>query len=361
MVFQTLGRYVGKEFLKLFLLCLAAFILIYLLADFIDRSSQFLKYNPGLRWVVMYFVYKIPLIIFQMVPVAVLLATLLNLTILSVNSEIVAIKAGGISVVRVCVPMIILSSLLSFGSFAINEYVVPYTNMKMEWVYIVKIKHQPWALRFKREDVWYKSSNAIYNVDTYHPDKNRIEGVSVYWLNDQFRLVGRTDAPKVQYKDGEWHFLNGVNRTFKDNILVSEEFFDDKVFPLPEKPDDLKIMEQQSDQMSLKELYDYVKKIQHEGYDATKYLVDLQGKISFPLISIIMSILGIPFAVRTGRSGGVATGIGMAVVIGVGYWILMGLGLSLGRAAILPPIIAAWGVHVVFLVIGTIGLFKVKQ
>ena len=100
--------------------------------------------------------------------------------------------------------------------------------------------------------------------------------------------------------------------------------------------------------MGFRELRAYTAKLKKEGYDTTKYKVDMWGKLSFPLVSLIMALLGIPFAIRHGRSGGVAAGIGMAVIIGVVYWIVLALALAMGHSGALHPIIAAWGSHLLF-------------
>jgi lipopolysaccharide export system permease protein len=84
----------------------------------------------------------------------------------------------------------------------------------------------------------------------------------------------------------------------------------------------------------------------------------MHAKLSFPLVSIIMAILGVPFAIRHGRSGGVAAGIFLAVVIAVIYWIVLAMGLALGHSGALSPILAAWGSHVLF---GSAGVYMLSR
>jgi len=358
---SVLTRYVGREFLKLFFFCLIGLILVYLLFDFIDRAGNFFKSDPQLIHVLLYFFYKIPTIVFQLVPVSVLLSTLLTLAILSRNSEITAMKAGGVSVPRIVTPLVLMALLLSVCAFGINEFVVPVATQKMKYVKKVHIKNQIWREKVHKVNLWYKSPGAIYSIYRYEPELARMEDVQIYRFNDDFTFTERIDAATVQYVNDGWTAYDGIQRSFADNRLSGEEPFTELRLKLPETPADLKIVRPDPDQMGVRDLWAYIGKLRHEGYDVRKYVVDLHGKISFSLISVVMAVLGIPWAIRSGRQGGVAFGIGLAVIIGVIYWIVLGLSLALGRSGALPPVAAAWGPHVVFGIAGLFGVFRVRS
>ena len=136
MSLRTVNRYIAWEFLKMWFLCLWAFYLIYLLVDFIERSSRLFKYGANVGSVIAYFAWKSPEILFQMIPVAVLLGTLITLVILSKNSEITALKAGGVSVVRAVSPILFCAALISLGGFLMNEFIVPIANQKVAYIYL---------------------------------------------------------------------------------------------------------------------------------------------------------------------------------------------------------------------------------
>ena len=358
---SVLTRYVSREFLKLVGLSLGALILVYLLFDFIDRAGNLLRTDPKMIYVALYYLYKVPTIVFQLVPVSVLLACLLSLAILSKNSELTAMKAGGVSVPRIVAPIVALAALIAVAAFAINEFVVPAATQRMKYVQVVYIKGGKWKEDIRRDDLWYKSPGAIYNIGRFNPELGRLENVHVLHFNDTFDLIERTDAATAQWVNGGWTASHGVRRKFANNAITREEPFAEQRLDLPETPADLKVVKRDPEQMSFRELREYVAELRAEGYDVRRYVVDLHGKVSFSLISVIMALLGVPWAIRSGRQGGVAFGIGLAVIIGVVYWIVLGFSLALGRSGALPPVAAAWGPHALFGAFGLIGLLRVRS
>jgi len=358
---SVLFRYVSREFLKLLAICLGALIVVYLVFDFIDRAGNFFRTDPEIQYVLLYFAYKIPTIVFQLVPVSVLLATLLTLALMSRQSEITAMKAGGVSVPTIIAPIVLWSVILACGALAINEFAVPGATTQMKYVHKVHIKKQQWRVKVQDKNFWYKSPGAIYHIRRFQPEVGRLEGLRLFQLADGFLLRERVDADAAHWVDGRWQAVNGTRRVFDRGRLLSEETFAERMIPLPETPEDLLVYRKDPEQMSFRELYAYIGDLKREGFDVRKYRVDLHGKISFALVTVIMAVLGIPWAIRSGRQGGVAFGIGLAVIIGVVYWIVLGFTLALGRSGALPVIVAAWAPHVIFGVVGTIGVFRVRS
>ncbi|MCL4233397.1 MAG: LPS export ABC transporter permease LptG [Deltaproteobacteria bacterium] len=358
---RILDRYIGGAFLKMFATCLGGFVALYILVDFIERSSQIFKSDPAPVAVALYFAYKLPLIVFQMIPVACLLGSLLSLLILARNSELTAIKAGGVPILRASVPIIALAALISTLGFLLNEYVVPAATQKREYIYKVDIKKQVWRAKYRKENVFYRSGSAIYSFGLFVPEQNKISDVRMYRLDDRFRIAERAVAASAQYQNGHWMLVDGYRWMFEGHRLVDTAAFSVLPIELMESPDDLKIYQRDPEEMSWRELRAYVGDLRRQGYDVTNYEVELHGKLAFPLVPIIMAIIGVPFAVRVGRSGGVAAGVGIAIVIGVVYWIVHGLALAVGKSGAIGPIVAAWSAHAVFGIGGLVGLVKVRQ
>ena len=347
-----LSRYVAREFAKLYGLCLGTFVFIYLLADFIEQSNAFFRAHVVGTDVLRYFLYKTPLVVFQVIPPAALLATLLVLTLLSKNSEIVAMKAGGVSLYHVVTPLLAAAALLSAFAFLLNEYVVPTTSERAEFIKRVDIKGKEPVIQHKRRSVWYKMTHEIYQVSLYHTIKREMRDLSVYSFDRDFQLVQRIDAKRAVWTGSAWEFHDGVVRVFEANRFRAATPFEARVIPIEAQPDDLATLVKSSDEMSYRELSDFVEKVEGEGMDITKYRVDLQKKLAFPLVTLIMSLLAVPFALRGGRQGGAALGIVFAVVIGLIYWLVMGAFSALGNSGKLPPPVAAWGSHVIFAAVG---------
>jgi lipopolysaccharide export system permease protein len=137
------------------------------------------------------------------------------------------------------------------------------------------------------------------------------------------------------------------------------EWSKEKVIAIPEQPNNFKVMQKDAEKMGYFELRKYVKKIQSEGFDVTKYLVELQGKIAFPLVTLIMIFIAVPFSVRSERSGGVMQSAGIGIFIGFSYWIVHAFSMSLGRSEVLPVFLAAWGANILFGAAAAVLFYKV--
>jgi lipopolysaccharide export system permease protein len=359
---SIISRYVSREFMKLFALCLSSLILVYLVFDFIDRAGSMFRETPKMIHVILYFVYKIPTIIFQLVPVSTLLAALLLLAIMSRNSEVTAMKAGGVSVARIAAPLLAWACLLAVGAFLINEFIVPGATTKMKYIMTVYIQKHDWRTNMKARNLWYKSPNAFYHIANFRPEVGRLDSVQIYRVDEQFNLTERFDAERAEWIGGRWIGFNGWRRTFRDDgRLATETRIDQLPLPIPETPDELKVYKKDPEQMSFREMRGYIRELRSEGYDVRRYEVDLQSKIGFALVTVIMALLGMPWAVGSGRQGGVAFGIAVAVFIGVVYWIVMGFCQALGRSSTLPVFVAAWGPHMLFGALGVVGILRVRS
>jgi lipopolysaccharide export system permease protein len=112
--------------------------------------------------------------------------------------------------------------------------------------------------------------------------------------------------------------------------------------------EDLRVLDNNADNMSYRKLKDYADNLRSGGYQAYRYLTMMHTKISAPFAAFVMVILGIPFALRSSRSGGIARGIGTSIGIGFAYFVFNAVLLSYGRSGVLPPVVAAWGANFLF-------------
>ena len=158
----------------------------------------------------------------------------------------------------------------------------------------------------------------------------------------------RIDAERAEWKNNQWVFFNLLITTFDQNQVPFLEWSNEKVINIPEKPDDFKIIQKDAEKMGYFELNKYVKKIRSEGYDVSRYLVDLYGKIAYPFVTLILVIIGMSFSVRSERSGGVMQSVGIGIFVGFSYWIVHAFSMSLGRSGMLPAFLAAWASNLLF-------------
>jgi len=360
--YLVLHRYVTREYLKIFFLSLSGLILIYVVVLFFQKVDLFLKHQASFLLIFEYLLYKIPEVIFQWtLPYAVLLSTLLTLGTLSRHSEITAMKAGGVSLYRITIPLFIIAFAISLFSFLGNEYLVPLTNQKTRYLLSVKVRKEQQTSYFKNYKLWYRSDRGIFNIQLLDVENKVMQGMTLYQFDDQFRCVQRIDARQAKWKDGTWILEQGVLREFGEDGAIRSIPFKEWELTLQEGWESFQRIERQAREMSYTELLNYIRKIKVSGYDSTRYVVDLYSKLSFPFLNLIMVLIGIPFALKTGRSGGVALSIGISVMIGFAYGVTFYIFLSFGKSGVLPPLLAAWTPTLLFGLTGIFTLMSIRQ
>lgn len=358
---KILRRYICWEFLKILLLSMSAFIIIYFVVDFFARMDTFLEHKAPPTLVFLYYLYQVPGVGVQILPLGILMATLLGLGILSRNNEITAMKANGISLYRIAFPLLLLGILASGLCFITNELIIPFAKRQSDNIYLTEIRKKPRKTFIRNYKVWYRSRNAIYNFQVFNPEKDTLEGITLFEFNDNFKLQRRIDAKRALWKDDAWHFYGVTIRDFHERGTIRTTRFEEKVIPIPETPDVFKEERKDTEEMGYYDLRRYIRKIEMGGYDATRYIVDLYAKLSYPFACVIMVFIGIPFSLKTARSGGVALSFVMSVIIGFLYWITLNLSLSLGHSGSFPPQLSAFAPHALFGLAGIYALISIRQ
>jgi lipopolysaccharide export system permease protein len=358
---STLDRYISREFIKLFFLIIVSLVGLYLVVDFFERIRMFLSNHATFLQIFSYFTFQIPMSVSLMLPVSVLLASLLTFGILSKNSEIIAMKANGVSLYRSSFPIIIIALILCFLAFFLNEFVTPYANQKAKHIKLVEVQKREKLGFFKQNQIWFRSKDGIYNFNIFDPKTATLKGIKINYLNREMSLIKRIDAKRAQWKDGTWIFYDVLITRFSPGKLPAIERAKSQIIDLPEKPSDFTIVQKDTEEMGYFELRKYIKNIQSEGYDAVQYMAVMHGKIAFSLVSIILAVIGVSFSLRKSeRSGGISQSIAVGIIIGFSYWIVYAFSLSLGRSGTVPPLLSAWATNILFGT-GAVYLFlKVK-
>ncbi|MBM4350503.1 MAG: LPS export ABC transporter permease LptG [Deltaproteobacteria bacterium] len=360
--YWVLHRYVIREYLKVFLLSLSGLILIYIVVLFFQKVDTFIKYQAPFLLIFEYLLYKTPEVIFQWtLPYAVLLSILLTLGTLSRHSEITAMKAGGVSLYRITIPLFIIALIISFFSFLGNEYLVPLTNQQTRHLLSVKVRKEQQTSFFKNYKIWYYGDRGIFNIQLLDAKEKILKGITLYQFDDQFHCTRRIDAREARWIDGKWKLFQGAIREFKSEETIKTIPFAEQEFDFQEDWESFQRIERKAGEMSYTELRNYIQRIQVSGYDTTRYLTDLYAKLSYPFLNLIMVLIGIPFALKTGRSGGVALSIGISVMIGFAYGVIFYVFLSFGKSGVLPPFLAAWAPTLLFGLAGIFTLTSIRQ
>jgi len=360
---RILSRYIAREFLKFLFLWVASFFLIFFVVELLERINVIIVNQAPVYLVLEYFLYTFPLFVSQVLPFATLLAALITLGVLARNNEIVAMKAHGVSTYRIMVPLLVLAASVTAFIFLCNETIVPYAARKAHYIWSVKVKKEEERAFFELNKIWYRGEDVIYNIRLLEPKHNLLKGVTIYYFDDLFNLRQRVDAHEARWNGDGWTFYQVAVRSFLPGGEVSTETYEQRDIPLPERPEDFKKGMKDPEEMTYRELKGYVEKLRSEGYDPTRYVVDLHKKVAFPFLTLIMVLMGGPLALAAshGRGGGIAQGVGISIVIGFVYWMAFAISVAMGHAGTFPPLIAAWAPNVFFGLVGGFILESIHQ
>ncbi len=356
---QIIGRYVAKTWLRFFMLCQGSFLAVYLILDFMEKFSRFSKAGASAAAILQFFIFKLPEMFGQTMPFAVLMATLLSLGMLSRSNELTAMRSCGLSIPKIVTPVLILGLICSCLLLLNAELVVPGSFQKMEQIDKIVINKKALNTFFRLNNIWFRSDNLILQAKLFEPATFTLKGITVWDLSADMQPVRRMDAEKAVYSQTGWELSNVQTRTFTGRSGVTKT--DKMPLPLRLKVDDLRILDNNADNFSFRKLRQYAISLEQGGYAAGRYRTMMHAKVALPFAAFVMVILGIPFALKTGRTSGVTRGIAIGVAIGFAYFIINAAIQSYGRSGILPPFIAAWGANVIFILGGIWLSMTIKQ
>jgi lipopolysaccharide export system permease protein len=350
------SRYVLREFIGMLVPILSAFVMLYLIVDFFDRLDILLKNHATAAAVVRYFAFKIPLILTQITPPAVLAAILLSLGMLSRRNEIIALRASGVSLIQTGVPLLGLAALLSLATLVWNETVVPYCTREYQYVNNVEIrKREPRGILSDRE-IWYHGADGFYNIEHVDPRNETLFGLTIYRTDTDFDLRRVIQIASTRWTGSAWVNVGAVERTAgADGGLTTRAVPPDEQV-IHETPNDFLEVRREPEELSYAELRQRIQELARKGIDASSYLVDLNMKLAVPFTTLVLAVVAIPLAGRVQRHPSVAAIVGIGLVIGFAYWVVLALTNSLGESGVLPAVVSAWLANVTFLLLG-VALF----
>jgi LPS export ABC transporter permease LptF/LPS export ABC transporter permease LptG len=350
-----LDRYVATMYARVTVLSALAMAGIFYIAAFLDLSDKVFRGQATWSMLGAYFWYATPQYIYYILPLAVLLGVLVTVGLLTKNSELVVMKACGISLYRVATPM--LAGALVAGSvlFLLEESVLGPSNRRAEALRHVIRGGSPQTFDVLHRQWISGSGGEIYHFDYYDPRARQLMGLSVYQFGERMQiLTRRVFAERAVYsgagsedRSNRWRAERGWTREIDPTgetraftpFGASEIALEPASYFGTEPPDERF--------MSYSQLRDYTARLQATGFDVSAQLVALERKISFPFVTIVMTLLAVPFAVTTGRRGAMY-GIGVGIVLAISYWVAISVFAALGTGGLVTPMLAAWAPNLLF-------------
>jgi len=358
---KIISKYIFKEFISLVAGALIGILVVYLCVEFLQKADKLIKFKAPMVQVAKYFLYGIPGMISMSLPMATLIASVLALGNLSRHNEIIAMRASGVSLVKIITPLLAGGMLVSAIGFINNEIIMPIYSSKANYIRNVEIEKKQQRVMFQQTKLWLRGpDNSIANIELVAPNHQEMLGLNIYKLTPDFRVRERIKAGSLVWENGAWRLKHSLTFTTDGDAMRSRPS-DDEIFNIVENPDNLGMIVKNSEEMSFTEMWNYVKRLKASGYKAAQYEVDLHSKLAFPLASLLMVMISIPFSIHKVRGGGAAKGFAIAIAIAFFYWTLASVGQSLGRSGFLPPSIAAWFANILFSAVAIIVLIRMQK
>jgi LPS export ABC transporter permease LptG len=359
---MLIDDYLLRDFVFNFALIVGALVGLSLIFTVFELLGDILR-NQISPWTVGEYLLNVtPYFLYNVAQYGVLLTVLITLGLMQRYNELTALKATGMSVYRIIVPVLVAGALVAVGLFIADQFYLPHANKRQDAL-LNQIKGRPPQTYLNPSRRWiFGQHSTIYYYQFFDSDKNQFGNLSVFQFNPTtFQLVRRIYAGRARWADNlnRWVCEQGWERAFHGSAILDYHEYDVSTFAvLSEPPPYFKKEVKQSLEMNYEQLSRYIHELQQSGFEVVKLKVQLQKKIAFPIITFVMGVLAIPFALSAGRRGtmaGVATAIGIAVV----YTIISGLFEAMGNISQLPPTLAAWSPDIIFALLGGYMILKV--
>jgi LPS export ABC transporter permease LptF/LPS export ABC transporter permease LptG len=355
-----LDRYVLSRFLTTLLFVVASVLVLSLIVDYSEQVDEILKNHPPSEVVLGYYRAFLLSISMDVAPFALLIATLICLGIFSRNNEDTAVKASGVSVRRLGVPIVVAAIAGAGFAFLLGEYVLPFAKQReIRYRNVIHGHPADWKLRTPSERNWYYGRDGrIWHRE--ESEGRTLLSPSIFEFDKGFELTRRTAAREAAWDPASrtWILRQGWTRELgREATLSFQTFLEERTSGDP--PEAFAAERRTPDEMRFRELQRYARRLKRTGYPTSGLETALQWKLARPLLLPVMALLALPFAFRIGKRGALA-GIGVGLVLGMVLLVSTAFFTKLGDVGALPPLLAAWSPHVLFVTAASFLLVRLR-
>ena len=357
-----LDDYVLRDFFLYLGMIVATFLVLLLVFTLFELLGDILRNQTPAIVVAEYLLNVSPYLLYSVAPLIMLLTVLITFGLMNRSNEITAIKATGTSVYRIVTPVLAAAAVLSAGLFFADQFYLPHTNKRQEALHN-QIKGKPPQTYLRPDRRWiFGQHHEIYYYQFFDADRDQFANLTIFQIDPvSFAITQRIHAERAHWAEnlGRWIFEQGWQRSLRSAAIAGYRTFDVSTFPeLSEAPPYFKKEVKQYSEMDYEELRLYIRDLQQSGFDVVRLRVQLNQKLSYPLITLIMAGLAVPFSLSTAKKGAI-TGVAVAVGIAVVYTIVSRLSEAMGDISLLPPALAAWSPDLIFALVGAYLILKI--
>ena len=356
---RVLDKYIVRQYIISYMIILASFSALFIVVDVFDRLPRVLRHTNDFWLISQYFLLRLPYLFVLISPVNVLLAGLFLMSGLSKYNESIAIRAAGISILRMIAPLLMIGLLISAAVALFGEYIMPIANERQNYVYNVEMRQREVEDIRIRSNIYYSDDRFIYYIGFFDGFQNRKRVIDITQLDSQDKIIRKIQANEAVWNGVSWVFNNTHIRDFHDSELIEYEYFQTIILPdISVTPEDFIKSGRSPMQMNFMDLKEYIERLKRIGDKHHRESIDLYMKISYPLANFIILLFCVPLATASVRSKGRGIIFLLGIFICFSYLVILRICQSLGYNEILTPHVAVWFPHIFFFIIGVFFVVK---
>jgi len=358
---HQLALYVGRAFLVRCFAVLAMLVVVLMTLDLLGESGKVMGYaGNGEAELWRYVSLRLPQIVARFLPFSVLLGTLITLTTMNQHSEIISMKAAGLSAHQILAPLMIVAMGIALISFAFNERIVTRATASLDAWQSVEYGPIPRDSGIKT-NVWVRDGNNLVTAGVIAGYGNNVQLrlVEVFNRIDN-KLINIVRAPRAHYDPANkmWvledaRLFDVTRGTVQDmgTIRTGKDI----------RPDQFTLAKVDGDGLSFLELRRSIADLKDAGRPTATLEATMWHKLSGPLSALLMPLLGAVSAFGLARSGRLFVRAVMGMALGFAYFVADNFGLAMGNLGAYPPILAAWAPFLLFLLLGEMVLIRTEE
>ena len=351
-----LDAYIAKQYLRILAMTTVGMLGLFYISTFIDMSDKVFKGQASLGMVGEFLFWSTPEFLSYVLALAVLLSALVTVGLLTKNSELIVMRACGISIYRTALPMVAFALGASAFLFGMEERVMATANQRADRLKHVIRTGSPQTFDVLNRRWIVGNDGTVYHYQYYDPNSRELHSLMVFGFDQQSHaLKSRMFVQKATYDPdrepaGEvpkWMISSGWKREFDPKMQVSSFDKLDHVGARFEPADYFVAEAREPELMNFGQLRRYIAELKASGYNVLDHEVGLHRKIAFPFVTLVMTLIAVPFAVTTGRRGAMY-GIGVGIVLALVYWTMISIFAAFGQGGLIDPMLAAWAPNLIF-------------
>ncbi len=344
---KRLDLYLIRSFAKVFALSACAFLGLFLVVTIFEQLRSFAKYEPAFSDAAIYILARTPWMLTQVIPISSLIGAVVTLSLMSRNNEITAMRASGISLVRLARPLALCGAVLAALTFWLQEMVVPPASSYALEVRNVNIKGMDPRYLVHTGDMWMRYNQRWVHVGNMLPAAGHMGQIEAFETSDG-DVKRQLWSNAAVWRNGAWQLSELKIIEYEASGAITQTAVDSLTLNLAPPPEEMYVKKSKADQSSMAEIGKKIRNYKAQGLSTNRLEVDWWAKTSQPFTCLLMPLLAIPFGLRTSRRGGLWSGVATALGIGFAYMLALTMGLALGQAEHLAPWLSAWAGNIIF-------------